>query len=72
MSAVLECFFCHKPLTNGLDTFGPVGEEVCQSCYLSVVEWSMDHCRRCGVRRELNHDHLCEVCQIAQRIWGFR
>jgi len=28
----MKCTICEKPLTGGLDTFGAVGEEVCESC----------------------------------------
>lgn len=28
----MQCTFCGKPLSGGLDTFGEVGQEVCGDC----------------------------------------
>lgn len=30
----MNCVVCDKPLTGGLDTFGPQGQEVCQEHWL--------------------------------------
>lgn len=32
----MTCFFCDKPLTGGIDTYGDVGEEVCWDCYAEM------------------------------------
>jgi len=31
-----ECAKCGEPLSGGIDTFGPVGEPWCQSCFLEI------------------------------------
>jgi hypothetical protein len=33
----LHCSNCNVSLSGGLDTFGPVGEELCHSCFLSPM-----------------------------------
>jgi hypothetical protein len=33
---MMNCVVCSKPLTGNIDTFGPIGVEMCQSCYLNV------------------------------------
>jgi hypothetical protein len=30
----MNCAFCGKELTGSIDTFGAIGQEVCQSCWL--------------------------------------
>lgn len=32
----MNCTICGKALTNGLDTFGDVGSEVCWDCWLDL------------------------------------
>lgn len=32
------CVICRARLWNGLDTYGEVGQELCQACYLSLLE----------------------------------
>lgn len=34
----MNCTSCDKALTGGLDTYGEVGTEFCQECYLSLME----------------------------------
>lgn len=33
-----NCISCKTPLNGGLDTFGEPCEEMCQNCWLSLVE----------------------------------
>ena len=34
----MECKLCHIELTGSLDTFGDIGEEMCQDCWLEWCE----------------------------------
>lgn len=34
----MNCSVCGKPLTNGLDTYGDVGAELCMDCWYDLPE----------------------------------
>lgn len=34
----MNCICCGKPLINGLDTYGEVGQEMCWDCHSSFLE----------------------------------
>lgn len=38
MARNLKCQCCDTPLSGRLDTFGPVDAELCQGCYLALVQ----------------------------------
>jgi hypothetical protein len=35
---LIHCTICEKLLFGGLDTFGPIGKELCRSCFLEDTE----------------------------------
>lgn len=39
----MNCTHCGKELTNGLDTFGDVGNEICQECWIHLPETYPTH-----------------------------
>lgn len=50
----MNCICCNQPLTGNLDTFGYVGEEMCQACWLDVVD-STATARRQASPGEIGH-----------------
>lgn len=38
----MNCIRCKNPLAGGIDTYGEVGEEMCQSCWLEWCEGWMN------------------------------
>lgn len=53
-----SCVVCGKELTNGSDTYGDIGLEMCWECYSSLFEDMVLTPIGCGYFKEYHGDHV--------------